>query len=178
MKIKYVRANIINLDDKEEYVKLPKTNKNLYKILLKKNIIDFEENSYTALDFKTRSVIGIDIKNFKIKSPTNIYYLNCYLDLLKSNDLDVPEEEIEINTDKLKELIADILSSDNKNMNLDEIYQIINSEEKDNIINTNETKDEVSSEEEKNSFSSKSKAKKLSFSLEELKKYARERKGK
>lgn len=178
MKIKYVRANIINLDDKEEYVKLPKTNKNLYKILLKKNIIDFEENSYTALDFKTRSVIGTDIKSFKIKSPTNIYYLNCYLDLLKSNDLDVPEEEIEINTDKLKELIADILSSDNKNMNLDEIYQIINSEEKDNIINTNETKDEVSSEEEKNSFSSKSKSKKLSFSLEELKKYARERKGK
>lgn len=105
-----------------------------------------------------KSVIDIEIRNFNIKKPTNIYYLNCYLDILKFKGLELPEEEIDITTDKLKEMIADLLNSNNKVMDLTEIYDLINN---DQSATTKETS-----------------TKKPIFSIKELQRQHLERKGK
>lgn len=117
---------IRDLGMNEVTLKLPMNNTDLQKILLKKEITEVGQTSVQHFDADLKSVIGIEIRNFAIKPPTNIYYLNTYLEIMKNNNQELPSEPIEITTLKLKEMIANILGVDNKNMTLEEIYNVIN----------------------------------------------------
>lgn len=164
MKINYITVTINNLKFKEVELKLPMKNKDLQEILIRKEVAEVEQSSIEYFDNPLKSIKNIEIKNFHIKGSTNIYYLNSYLDILKYKDLSVPEEDIDITTEKLKEMIAVILKVDNVNLNLDEIYNLVNKE----ITNNNKT-----NKEEK----PKKSTKKPQFSIKDLLKKHIERKG-
>lgn len=127
MKINYIKVMIKDLGMNEVYLKLPMANKDLETILLKNEITEVGQTSVEHFDSIMKSVINIEIKNFTIKQPTNIYYLNTYLEILKKNNQELPSEPIVITTVKLKEMIAETLGVVNKNMTLEEIYNVINS---------------------------------------------------
>ena len=164
MKINYITVTINNLKFKEVELKLPMKNKDLQEILIRKEVAEAEQSSIEYFDNPLKSIKNIEVKNFYIKGSTNIYYLNSYLDILKYKDLSVPEEDIDITTEKLKEMIAVILKVDNVNLNLDEIYNLVNKE----ITNNNKT-----NKEEK----PKKSTKKPQFSIKDLLKKHIERKG-
>lgn len=130
MKVKKIEVKIKNNLRKNTKLKLPKKNSELKKSLLKNNITTKDNLKVKDFDNELKSVEDIEIKNFNIKKPTNIYYLNSYLGFLKTNNLDIPTESIDITTSKLKELIAGILNSDNKNMTLKEINNLSNNKNK------------------------------------------------
>ena len=131
MKINYIDIVIGNMAFKTFDLKLPKTRENLEKVLIDNEIS--EEIEVELFDNPLNSVKEIEIKNFKIKetteNPTNVFYLNVYLQILKTNKLDVPEKEIEIDTIVLKEMISDLLNADNKDIDIEEIYKKINGSE-------------------------------------------------
>lgn len=161
MKINYITVTINDLKFKEIELKLPMKNKNLQKILIKKGVAEINQSSIEYFDNPLKSVKSIDIKNFNIKGSTNIYYLNSYLDILKFKDLELPKENTNITTEKLKEMIAEILKIENTNLNLEKIYNLINKEitnsktETNNNINSPEEQEEAEEESEKPQFSIK-----------------------
>lgn len=160
MKIDYINVMINNLKMKEVKIRLPMKNSNLKKALIKNEITQFDQSSIEDLDVFIKSVTNTEIKNFNIKKPTNIYYLNSYFEILKNKSLTLPKNKIDITTAKLKEMMAELLNSDNKNMTLNEIYTIINSEVTNNEVVDNNIK------------------RKLRFSIKKLQKKQRERKEK
>lgn len=162
MKIKYVDVVIKNFQRKDIKIKLPKKNKDLQKVLIKTEVTEIDKSAIKDLDNILKSVVDIEIKNFKIKKPTNIYYLNCYLEILKEQELDLPEDYLEINTSNLKKMIADLLGSENKNMSLEEIYEVINKD----------------LPEAKNIKENEGMKERPRFSIKELQRKYRERKGK
>ena len=164
MKINYITVTINNLKFKEVELKLPMKNKDLQEILIRKEVAEVEQSSIEYFDNPLKSIKNIEIKNFHIKGSTNIYYLNSYLDILKYKDLSLPEEDVNITTEKLKEMIAVILKIENINLNLDEIYNLLNKE----ITNNNK----INKEEKP-----KKSTKKPQFSIKDLLKKHIERKG-
>lgn len=165
MKINYIKVLIKDLGMNEVYLKLPMANKDLETILLKNEITEVGQTSVEHFDSVIKSVINIEIKNFTIKQPTNIYYLNTYLEILKKNNQELPNEPIAITTVKLKEMIADTLGVDNKNMTLEEIYNVING-----VVEVEDSK-QISSR-------SNNKDEKPLFSIKKLQEIHLERKGK
>src|SRR5699024_6653324 len=103
------------------------------------------------------SVIGIEISNFTIEKPMNLFYLNAYFMILKKRDLHVPEEELIITTDKLKEMIAELLDIRIEELNLQRIRDTLQKKEV-----------EVEQQEEKP-------RKKPMFSIKEMQREHRER---
>src|SRR5699024_11107639 len=103
------------------------------------------------------SVTGIEINNFTIEEPTNLFYLNAYFMILKERDLHVPEEELVITTDKLKEMIAELLDIRIEELNLQRIRDTLQKKEV-----------EVEQQEEKP-------RKKPMFSIKEMQREHRER---
>src|SRR5699024_455567 len=71
------------------------------------------------------SVIGIEISNFTIEKPMNLFYLNAYFMILKKRDLHVPEEELIITTDKLKEMIAELLDLEVQELTLQKVHDTL-----------------------------------------------------
>lgn len=175
MKVNHIDTITGNLDFKTFNIKLPKKRKDLEEILLDNNTIEKgEEIKVEHFNNTFISVKDIEIKNFKIKATTknttNIFYLNVYFEILKSKNLDVPEEEIEIDTIVLKEMISDLLNANNKNIDIEEIYKIINcSEDKE------EQNEEEKIELETNSDENKVKERPV-FSIKKLQQRRMERK--
>lgn len=165
MKINYIKVMIKDLGMNEIYLKLPMTNKDLETILLKNEITEVGQTSVEHFDSIMKSVINIEIKNFTIKQPTNIYYLNTYLEIFKKNNQELPSEPIVITTVKLKEMIAETLGVDNKNMTLEEIYNVING-----VVEVDDSK-QISTR-------SNNKDEKPLFSIKKLQEIYLERKGK
>lgn len=128
MKINDVKAYLMNPLDDEVMVKIPRPYESL-----KNWIADLESNfnvegtideSFDAESFWEflYSVTDIEIRNFRIEEPTNLFYLNTYFMILKERDLYVPEEEIVITTDKLKEMISELIDIEILDLNLQEIH--------------------------------------------------------
>lgn len=128
MKINDVKAYLMNPLDDEVMVKIPRPYESL-----KNWIADPESNfnvegtideSFDAESFWEflYSVTDIEIRNFRIEEPTNLFYLNTYFMILKERDLYVPEEEIVITTDKLKEMISELIDIEILDLNLQEIH--------------------------------------------------------
>lgn len=124
MKVNYVKTYLMNPLDDEVMVKIPKTYESL-----RNWIVDLESNfnvegtideSFDAENFGEflYSVTGIEISNFKINEPTNLFYLNAYFMTLKERDLHVPEKELVITTNKLKEMIAELLDLEIQELNI------------------------------------------------------------
>lgn len=156
---------IRDLGMNEVTLKLPMDNTDLQQILIKKEITEAGQSSVQHFDNNMKTVIDIEIRNFAIKPPTNIYYLNTYLEIMKIDNKELPSEPIEITTVKLKEMIADLLGVENKDMTLEEIYNVVNG-----TVEVSSSK-EVSNE-------TRNKEKKPLFSIKKLQKKHLERKGK
>lgn len=62
---------------------------------------------------------------------TNLFYLNAYFLILKERNLHVPDEELVITTDKLKEMIAELLDIDIEieDLNLQRIHDTLQKKE-------------------------------------------------
>ena len=88
---------------------------------------------------------------------TNLFYLNAYFLTLKERNLHIPEEELVITTDKLKEMIAELLDIRIEELNLQRIRDTLQKKEV-----------EVEQQEEKPK-------KKPMFSIKEMQREHRER---
>src|SRR5699024_12670146 len=88
---------------------------------------------------------------------TNLFYLHDYLLTLKERNLHIPEEELVITTDKLKEMIAELLDIRIEELNLQRIRDTLQKKEV-----------EVEQQEEKP-------RKKPMFSIKEMQREHRER---
>ena len=88
---------------------------------------------------------------------TNLFYLNVYFLILKERDLHVPDDELVITTDKLKEMIAELLDIEIEDLNLQRIHDTLQKKEV-----------EVEQQEEKPK-------KKPMFSIKEMQREHRER---
>ena len=93
---------------------------------------------------------------------TNLFYLHAYFLTLKERDLHVPEEELIITTDKLKEMIAELLDIEIHGLNLQKIHD---------ALLEKEVKDEEQNEKTKNDKPKK----KPMFSIKEMQREHRER---
>ncbi|CAD2079746.1 hypothetical protein GCM10007358_16620 [Phocicoccus schoeneichii] len=135
MKVNYVETYLMNPLDDEMMVKIPKTYESL-----RNGIADPESNFNVegAIDtsFDTEnfgeflySVTSIEINNFTIEEPTNLFYLNAYFMILKERNLLILEEELVITTDKLKEMIAELLDIRIEDLNLQRIHDTLQKKE-------------------------------------------------
>lgn len=163
MKVNYVETYLMNPLDDEMMVKIPKTYESLRNWIVDPesnfNIEGTIDESFDAENFGEflYSVTGIEINNFTIEEPTNLFYLNAYFMILKERNLHMPEEELVITTDKLKEMIAELLDTDIEDLNLQKIHDTLLKKE-----------DEVEEQEEKP-------RKKPMFSIKEMQREHRER---
>ena len=60
---------------------------------------------------------------------TNLFYLNAYFLILKERDLHVPEEELLVTMNKLKEIIAELLDIEFEDLNLQIIHDTFQKKE-------------------------------------------------
>src|SRR5699024_2448747 len=90
---------------------------------------------------------------------TNLFYLHAYFLTLKERNLHIPEEELVITTDKLKEMITELLDIRIEDLNLQRIYDTLLKKE-----------DEVEVEEQEDRPK-----KKPMFSIKEMQREHRER---
>ena len=163
MKVNYVKAYLMNPLDDEVMVKIPKTYESLRKWIADPesnfNVEGAIDESFDAENFGEflYSVTGIEINNFTIEEPTNLFYLNAYFMILKERNLHIPEEELVITTDKLKEMIAELLDIRIEELNLQRIRDTLQKKEV-----------EVEQQEEKP-------RKKPMFSIKEMQREHRER---
>ena len=163
MKVNYVETYLMNPLDDEVMVKIPKTYESLRNWIADPesnfNVEGAIDESFDAENFGEflYSVTGIEINNFTIEEPTNLFYLNAYFMILKERDLHVPEEELVITTDKLKEMIAELLDIRIEELNLQRIRDTLQKKEV-----------EVEQQEEKP-------RKKPMFSIKEMQREHRER---
>lgn len=129
MKVNYVETYLMNPLDDEVMVKIPKTYESLRNWIADPesnfNVEDAIDESFDAENFGEflYSVTGIEINNFTIEEPTNLFYLNTYFMILKERDFHVPEEELVITTDKLKEMIAELLDLEVQDIKLQKIHE-------------------------------------------------------
>ena len=163
MKVNYVETYLMNPLDDEVMVKIPKTYESLRKWIADPesnfNVEGAIDESFDAENFGEflYSVTGIEINNFTIEEPTNLFYLNAYFMILKERNLHIPEEELVITTDKLKEMIAELLDIRIEELNLQRIRDTLQKKEV-----------EVEQQEEKP-------RKKPMFSIKEMQREHRER---
>ena len=163
MKVNYVETYLMNPLDDEVMVKIPKTYESLRKWIADPesnfNVEGAIDESFDAENFGEflYSVTGIEINNFTIEEPTNLFYLNAYFMILKERNLHIPEEELVITTDKLKEMIAELLDIRIEELNLQRIRDTLQKKEV-----------EVEQQEEKPK-------KKPMFSIKEMQREHRER---
>lgn len=163
MKVNYVETYLMNPLDDEVMVKIPKTYESLRNWIADPesnfNVEGTIDESFDAENFGEflYSVTGIEINNFTIEEPTNLFYLNVYFLILKERDLHVPDEELVITTDKLKEMIAEMLDIRIEELNLQRIRDTLQKKEV-----------EVEQQEEKP-------RKKPMFSIKEMQREHRER---
>lgn len=163
MKVNYVETYLMNPLDDEVMVKIPKTYESLRNWIADPesnfNVEGAIDESFDAENFGEflYSVTGIEINNFTIEEPTNLFYLNAYFMILKERGLHVPEEELIITTDKLKEMIAELLDIRIEELNLQRIRDTLQKKEV-----------EVEQQEEKPK-------KKPMFSIKEMQREHRER---
>lgn len=163
MKVNYIETYLMNPLDDEVMVKIPKTYESLRNWIADPesnfNVEGAIDESFDAENFGEflYSVTGIEINNFTIEEPTNLFYLNAYFLILKERDLHVPDEELVITTDKLKEMIAELLDIRIEELNLQRIRDTLQKKEV-----------EVEQQEEKPK-------KKPMFSIKEMQREHRER---
>ena len=163
MKVNYVKAYLMNPLDDEVMVKIPRTYEALRNFIVDPmynfNVEGTIDESFDGERFGEflYSVTGIEINNFTIEEPTNLFYLNAYFMILKERDLHVPDEELVITTDKLKEMIAELLDIEIEDLNLQRIHDTLQKKEV-----------EVEQQEEKP-------RKKPMFSIKEMQREHRER---
>lgn len=132
MKIKNnVETKFLNIEDEEVTVKLPKHYKILRNEVLEPKynlgIEVSEDKPFNAEQFGEvlYTVTDTEIRNFEIEEPTNLFYLNAYFDIIKTKNISLPDEEMIITTEKLKEMIADLLGIEKERLGLEEIYNIL-----------------------------------------------------
>lgn len=129
MKINDIKTYLLNPLEEEVMVEIPRSFQSMFDFILVPsfNINNTFDESLNAESFGEflYSVTDIEIKNFKIKEPTNIFYLNAYFLLLKQRELDIPGEEIVITTEKLKEMIAELLKTEKEDVNLNKIVDAL-----------------------------------------------------
>ena len=135
MKVNYIKTYLMNPLDDEVMVKLPKTYESLRNWIADSesnfNVEGAIDESFDAENFGELlySVTGIEINNFTIEEPTNLFYLNAYFMILKERNLHIPEEELVITTDKLKEMIAELLDIRIEELNLQRIRDTLQKKE-------------------------------------------------
>ena len=165
MKVNYIETYLMNPLDDEVMVKIPKTYESLRNWIADPesnfNVEGAIDESFDAENFGEflYSVTGIEINNFTIEEPTNLFYLNAYFLILKERDLHVPDEELVITTDKLKEMIAELLDLEIQELNLQKVHDALLKKE-----------DEVEVEEQEDKPK-----KKPMFSIKEMQREHRER---
>lgn len=132
MKIKnYVETKFLNIEDEEVTVRLPKHYKLLRNEVLEPKynlgIEVNEDNPFNAEQFGDGlyTVTATEIGNLKIEEPTNLFYLNFYFDIIKTRSISLPKEETIITTEKLKDMIADLLGIEKEGLGLEEINSIL-----------------------------------------------------
>lgn len=109
----FVEAEINNSMGIKKLVKLPVTEESLVRTLSNALSLEKEKLSYKELNKTELSVLGLKkINNIKFEKPTNVYYLNLYLNLLKDNKYFLTNEEAKINNDILKGHITDLLNKE------------------------------------------------------------------
>jgi|SRR5699024_5141247 len=135
MKVNFVKTYLMNPLDDEVMVEIPKTYESLRNWIADPeanfNVEGTIDKSFDAESFGEflYSVIGIEINNVTIEEPTNLFYLNAYFLILKERDLHVPEEELVITTDKLKEMITELLDIRIEDLNLQRIHDTLQKKE-------------------------------------------------
>lgn len=99
---------------KEEIVK---TENNL---ILELNQLDTEK--FGELIY---SVIDTDYKTLRVEDPTNIFYLNAYLQMLEFKGMSLPRKTSTYTSNTLKKEISKILELKKSALSLDNIYDCI-----------------------------------------------------
>lgn len=166
----YVEVSIMNNKRKDVFVKLPKTQKELEYSLMRMEVAEENQLKYTTFNKKIKSIKSIKkVDIITIKKPTNIYYLNMYLNLLKDKNINFASKKMEITTSILQKEIAKLIEAENEKLNYDEIKSFL---EENNSRGNKEEQPTKKSKEKK-----KDKPKKIKFSIKELQRQHRERKG-
>lgn len=165
----HVKIIMKNINLEEVSIKLPITDKSLEKALIKILLIEKDMLGYENFDTEFMSVLDIvKVDNIKIEKPTNIYYLNLYLNILKQKNIDLTSEKKVITTDFLKEDIANLLKSSRKDMDYKELKELMLEENKFNKKDL----------EKKQKTRKKSENGKLRFTIPQLQRFNNEGKGK
>lgn len=165
----HVKIIMKNINLEEVSIKLPITDKSLEKALIKILLIEKDMLGYENFDTEFMSVLDIvKVDNIKIEKPTNIYYLNLYLNILKQKNIDLTSEKKVITTDFLKEDIANLLKSSRKDMDYKELKELMLEENKFNKKDL----------EKKQKTRKKSENGKLRFTIPQLQRFHNEGKGK
>lgn len=172
----FVEGIIKNNRFEDVEIKLPLSEESLKHSLINKKIITEELVEYQNFDIPTRSVIAIKkVDNIILTPPTNIYYLNLYLNLLKEKNIYLPSEKLKLTTEILQEKIADLIEAKNKSMNYDEIKEFIARKKKEQEAKSEQIKAEQEAKAEQTKQVTKNT--KPRFSIQELQKRHMERKG-
>lgn len=172
----FVEGIIKNNRFEDVEIKLPLSEESLKHSLINKKIITEELVEYQNFDIPTRSVIAIKkVDNIILTPPTNIYYLNLYLNLLKEKNIYLPSEKLKLTTEILQEKIADLIEAKNKSMNYDEIKEFIARKKKEQEIKSEQAKAKQEAKAEQTKQVTKNT--KPRFSIQELQKRQMERKG-
>lgn len=147
----HIEVSIGNMFTKDIFIKLPKTEQSLEYSLLANHVSEEDKLGYEKFDTSIKSVTGIKrVDNLIINKPTNIYYLNLYLNILKEKNMYLPSEELQVTTSLLQEKISDLIQSDNKNMTYNEMKIFLEEEKK-----PNESKDKTDNADKAPRFSIK-----------------------
>lgn len=136
MKTNYIKAYLLNPSEEEIMIKIPRSYEMLRNVMVnprfKFNVDNTLDDTFDAESFGELlySATDIDIRNFTIEEPTNIFYLNAYFMILKERKLPIPGEELVITTEKLKKMIAELLNIENQDLNLEKVHGVISGEMK------------------------------------------------
>lgn len=180
---KYKIEVVINtVEGEQKTIKLPLFKESFQKALTNILLADKDTFNYKFFNSEFMSVRKIKkIDNIKINIPTNVFYLNLYLNILKNKNIDFADEEMILTTDILKEKIVDLLELENKNYNYDELKKeaerkFTNENEDQDIdevpdkIDVNDTRSSVETNDEI------SEDEPLTISIEKIRQVHRERK--
>lgn len=123
-----IKVGLLNANNERIEFLLPSEFNNLKQEILKKeNNFNLQEENLDTEEFGeiVYSVIDSDYEEIEIEEPTNIFYLNIFLQIVEKKELELSSEIHTYNTNILKGLISNILEMDKSSLSLKSIYRSI-----------------------------------------------------
>lgn len=124
-----IKVGLLNANNERIEFLLPSEFNNLKQEILKReNNFNLQEENLNTEEFGeiVYSVTDSDCEEIKIDEPTNIFYLNVFLQIIEKEEIELSRKTGTYNTGVLKELISDILEMEKSSISLESIYSSMN----------------------------------------------------